>query len=143
MECVEGKGGTNKDRLRRRELWEGRRKNKGAKDPPPTPPLLRPWNKVTTLERGGGGVKARESEGAGGPAVVEVGQAAEGGSSDATERRGPSERGREGDENDSSAPFLCPPPSRPHNASVAPLRVWYGSASPVPSRNRWEFLGIP
>lgn len=38
MERVEGKGGTNKDRLRRRELWEGRRKIKGLKThlPPPS-----------------------------------------------------------------------------------------------------------
>lgn len=34
-------------------------------------------------------------------------------------------------------------PPRTLNASVAPSRVWHGSASPVPARNQWELLGIP
>lgn len=52
-------------------------------------------------------MKARESEGARGPAVEEGGRAAEGGSSDATERRG-RERGAERQQRS-----LSPPPTPP------------------------------
>lgn len=83
-------------------------------------------------------MKARESEGVRGPAVEEVGR---GGRELRCDRatRAVRERKKRGQENDSSAPFSPPIPK----ASVAPSRIWHGSASPIPARNRWEFLGIP